>query len=827
MAEPAIKENLAKNELNTIVRSTDVMTGGNNRHRMLYFQLKRSIKNAQSIDMIVSFLMESGVRMILDDLRLAVDRGIKIRLLTGNYLGITQPSALYLIKKEFGNKIDLRFYNEKERSFHPKSYFFHYENFSEIYIGSSNISRSALTSGIEWNYKFSTNEDPDNFKEFYDTFVDLFTKHSIEIDDAELSRYAKNWHRPAVLKDLERYDDEEEEEVNVVPIFQPRGVQIEALCALDGCRQEGIKKALVQAATGIGKTYIAAFDSVPYNRILFVAHREEILKQAANAFINVRGVNNCGFFTGKEKENNRPLIFASVATLGRAEYLNEAYFPVNYFDYIIIDEVHHAVNKQYMNIINYFTPKFLLGLTATPERLDNRDVYSIFDYNVPYEISLQDGINRGVLVPFHYYGIYDEIDYSAMQYVSGRYLEADLNEAYIGNEQRNNLIYKHYRKYRSIRSLGFCCSRKHAEAMARDFSRRGIKSVAVYSNSDGEFSEERDIAINKLRKAEINIIFSVDMFNEGVDIPEVDMVMFLRPTESPVVFLQQLGRGLRKAKNKEYLTVIDFIGNYKKIEKIPQWLSGNKISERKAAYSGDLDYPDYCIVDFDTKVIDLFEHIEKRNRNIKTIVQEEYYRVKEHLQHRPSRVELFLQMDHDIFCLCKSKQHNPFNDYMKFLDDMNELDQDEKQLYGCIAGDFLNHVETTNMTRIYKMPILAAFCGDENFRMELTDDDLLSVWKNFFKVNNNWRDLPNVANLDEYNRISDKMHMNNIKKNPVKYLISSGKGFFVTSGRSTIAVRKELAPYTKDKIFMNHYRDIISYRTMEYYKKKYDSTSTK
>lgn len=823
MAEPAIKENLAKNELNTIVRSTDVMTGGNNRHRMLYFQLKRSIKNAQSIDMIVSFLMESGVRMILDDLRLAVDRGIKIRLLTGNYLGITQPSALYLIKKEFGNKIDLRFYNEKERSFHPKSYFFHYKNSSEIYIGSSNISRSALTSGIEWNYKFSTNEDPDNFKEFYDTFVDLFTKHSIEIDDAELSRYAKNWHKPAVLKDLEHYDAEEE--INVIPIFQPRGVQIEALYALDRCRQDGLAKALVQAATGIGKTYIAAFDSVPYNRILFVAHREEILRQAAHTFRNVRGVNNCGFFTGKEKDNNRPLIFASVATLGRIEYLNETYFPTNYFDYIIIDEVHHAVNKQYMNIINYFTPKFLLGLTATPERLDNRDVYSIFDYNVPYEISLQDGINRGVLVPFHYYGIYDEIDYSTMQYVSGRYLEADLNSAYIGNEQRNSLIYKWYRKYRSLRALGFCCSRRHAEAMAMDFSRRGIKSVAVYSNANGNFSEDRDVAINKLRKSEIKVIFSVDMFNEGVDIPEIDMVMFLRPTESPTIFLQQLGRGLRKAKNKEYLTVLDFIGNYKKIEKIPQWLSGRATTSRIIDTINEIEYPDYCIVDFDTKVIDIFEHLETSDRNVKAILVNEYYRVKELLSHRPSRVELFIHMDYDIFCLCKSKKQNPFGNYMKFLDTIGELEPEEKSIYNCVAGDFLNLIENTSMTRIYKMPVLQSFINGAEFRTGVSGDDLLNRWKNFFEYNNNWRDLPNIATLEDYHHITDKEHITNIKKNPVKYLIASGKGFFISSDDYVIAICKELAPYTENKTFVHHYCDIISYRTMEYYKKKYDSMS--
>lgn len=282
------------------IEYTDVMTGDKNRKRYLYYQLKMSMLKANKIDIIVSFLMESGVRMILKDLKAALDRGVQVRILTGNYLGITQPSALCLIKKDLGNRVDLRFYNDKERSFHPKSYIFHYENAGEIYIGSSNISRSALTSGIEWNYRFSSLEDKKNFDLFYDTFEDLFENHSIVIDDEELTRYSKNWHKPAVSKDLAKYDDvEENADTKVEVLFQPRGAQIEALYALEDSRSEGAAKGLVQAATGIGKTYLAAFDSVKYERVLFVAHREEILKQAAVSFKNVRHTDDYGFFDGR------------------------------------------------------------------------------------------------------------------------------------------------------------------------------------------------------------------------------------------------------------------------------------------------------------------------------------------------------------------------------------------------------------------------------------------------------------------------------------------------------------------------------------------------
>ena len=320
--------------------STDVMTGGSNKRMYLYNQLVHSLKRADSVDIIVSFLMESGVKMLIKEFENALKRGARIRILTGNYLGITQPSALYLIRKRLGEQVDIRFYNEKNRSFHPKSYIFHYEDYSELYIGSSNISRSALTSGIEWNYRFNSRNDKDNYEKFFNTFEDLFYNHSIVIDDEELKRYSKNWHKPAVSKDLERYDEEyySDIESKVRPLFEPRGAQIEALCLLDDTRSEGAKRALVFAATGVGKTYLAAFDSVNYEKVLFVAHREEILRQAANSFKNVRNSDNYGFFTGDEKCTDKPVIFASVASLGKDTYLNERYFKPDYFDYIVIDD---------------------------------------------------------------------------------------------------------------------------------------------------------------------------------------------------------------------------------------------------------------------------------------------------------------------------------------------------------------------------------------------------------------------------------------------------------------------------------------------------------
>ena len=821
MAELNTAEEL--DDINELEYGTDALTGGQDKRMYLYYQLLNSLKRADSVDIVVSFLMESGVRMLLGELDNALKRGAKIRILTGNYLGITQPSALYLIKHKLGEQVDLRFYNEKNRSFHPKSYMFHYKDYSTIYIGSSNISKSALTSGIEWNYRFSSKTDSHNYEKFYNTFLDLFEHHSVVIDDDELKRYSKNWHRSAVSKDLDRYDLQDDETTNNISLFEPRGAQIEALCALENTRAEGAGRALVQAATGVGKTYLAAFDSKDYERVLFVAHREEILKQAAQSFKNVRNSDDYGFFDGESKCTDRSVIFASVATLGRSEYLNNKYFASDYFNYIVIDEFHHAVNDQYQRIVNYFKPQFLLGLTATPERMDRRNIYEICDYNVPYEISLKEAINKGILVPFHYYGIFDDTDYSKLHIVRGRYDEKELNETYIGNVHRYELIYKYYCKYGSRQALGFCCSKEHAREMAREFSSRGIPSVAVFSDASGEYTEKRNVAIQKLKNGEIRAIFSVDMFNEGVDITSVDMVMFLRPTESPIVFLQQLGRGLRKCRGKEFLTVLDFIGNYEKAGRVRFLLEGKSDMYREGCHLSDtLRFPDDCMVDFDLKLIDLFAEMDRKHLKFKDQVINEYFRVKDLLGKRPTRLDLFTYMDDNIYetAITHSKD-NPFKRYLEFLNDLGELSQIEVEFYKGIGREFISLLENTNMSKVYKMPVLMAFYNNSDVLMEVSEKQLLSSWKEFFSTGTNWKDLDKNMTLQKYKDISDKDHLKKILAMPVHFLLESGKGFFVKNDDVALGLREELRPLIDNPVMIRQMKDVIDYRTMDYYQRRY------
>lgn len=801
---------------NTITTSNSIT--GDKDH--IYPKLKQSFKTATTIDIIVSFLMESGVKLLLQDLKEALNRGVKIRILTGNYLKITQPQALYLLKSELKDKVDLRFYNNPNKSFHPKAYMFHNPIDSEIYIGSSNISRGALTSSIEWNYRFLKSTAPNDFKVFYDTFEDLFNNHSLIITDEVLKDYSKQWTRPNIYKDIEK---EESKEDNVINIFEPRGAQIEALYSLEKSREEGFDKGLVVAATGIGKTYLSAFDSAKYNKILFVAHREEIIKQAAQSFKNVRNSDDIGFFYSNQKDTKNSFIFALVQTLGKEQYLNEEYFSKDYFDYIIVDEFHHAVSSNYKKIIDYFTPKFLLGLTATPERLDSKDVFALCDYNMVYEVRLKDAINKGWLVPFRYYGIYDEtVNYEDIDYKNGKYDDKQLEEALMLNK-RGEVILNHYLKYNSKRAIGFCTSRHHAEYMAKVFNENNIPSAAVYSGEKGEYSEERNIALSKLTSGELKVIFSVDMFNEGLDVPAIDMVMFLRPTQSPTIFLQQLGRGLRKFKDKKYLNVLDFIGNYKKANLVPFLLSGKEYSasECKKNKQGDYEFPEECIVDFDFRIIDIFKKQAEREMKVKDKVKEQFEVVSQMLGYRPSRVELFTYIDDEVYQNIRSKAMNPFSNYLEYIKENDKLTHDEEILYNSRGREFINMIETTSMSKTYKMPVLLAFYNYGDIKMEISEDDIYKSFYNFYRKGSNKVDMLKDKGTREFETWDKKKYVSLANNNPIKFLLKTHGEFFKEKEQCLIALQDDLKDIISNEAFKKHMKDSIDFRVESYYKNRF------
>ena len=784
----------------------NVFTGDNDEFLK---HIRKSIAEAQRIDIIVSFLMTSGIKSIIKDLK---NSDAKIRILTGNYLNITQPDALYLLKGELPDA-ELYFYKHTNKSFHPKAYIFHNEENSEIYVGSSNLSKGALTTSIEWNYHFTKKDNPDDFKSFQDNFKDLFKNHSEEITDEVLSNYSKSWKKSDTLFEI----------ITEHKTFEPNPAQTEALYELNKTRREGFDKALVVAATGTGKTYLAAFDSKNYDKILFVAHREEIITQAAKSFKNIHTDKSVGFFYGKTKETGEDMTFALVETLGKKKYLNDNYFKKDYFDYIIIDEFHHAATKSYTKLLDYFTPKFMLGLTATPERLDNKDVFALCDYNTVYEIRLKEAINKGFLSPFNYYGIYDyTVDYDGINMKNGKYDEKDLELKLMINK-RAELVMNHYLKYNSSKAIGFCSSINHAKYMADYFTNHDIPSAAVHSGEEDEYTEKRKIAINKLTNGDLKILFTIDMFNEGVDIPEIDTVLFLRPTQSPTIFLQQLGRGLRKSKNKTHLTVLDFIGNYKKANLVPFLLSDSTYNTKTLLSTSviDWEYPEDCYIDFDFELINIFRIQARQEMRIKDKILMEYDSVKENLKRRPSRMDLFLNMDEDIIqAMKRNKNLNLFMDYLKFLKENGETNPEENTYINTIAHDFLNVLETTRMTKSYKMPIFLAFYNDGDIKMEISDDDIYHSMKEFYEYGSNGVDMLKDKSSKDYKNWNKAEYVRLAHRNPIRFLNKSSGEFFIKKDGCALALNGELEDYIHLETFKQHFKDIIDYRTMSYYKER-------
>ncbi len=785
-----------------------------NKDTRLLEPLKQAIRNSSKIKILAAFIMESGVKLILDDLIYALSKGAQIQILTGYYLGITEPSALYLLKMALGKSIDMRIFKHKGISFHPKTYIFQDEENGEIYIGSSNISKSALENGVEWNYKIVKNHREENFNQFIDDFDNLFEEHAFKLDDEALKDYSIDWKKNRLIDDASKEHFEQKdnhtgnvatEQVDAYEVIQPikpYGAQIEALYHLNKTREEGMDKGLVVMATGVGKTYLAAFDSLKYRRILFVAHREEILNQAYNSFRRVMPNKSFGLFKASTTQKDAEVIFASVQTLGKENYLNESYFKPNAFDYIIIDEFHHVAANTYKCIVDYFKPRFLLGLTATPFRMDNKDIFEFCDDNLVYEINLKEAIERDYLVPFRYYGVYDDTDYDKINLKNGKYNEKELEKA-LSAEKRSDLVVKYYKMFNLKKTVAFCCSVSHANFMAGEFNKLGIKAVAVHTG-DGDYTEQREKAIDLLIDGEIKVIFVVDIFNEGVDIPELDSVLFLRPTESYTVFIQQLGRGLRKYSDKSHLTVLDFIGNYRRAHTLPILLSGKNPMSRNNKAIVDIVYPEGCSVQFDLKLIDLFEELRK-NEKLPTRIENEYYRLKEELGRRPTRTDIFEGSDIKISEFIKLK-----NGYLGLLAQFGELNEEEKIWLNTSAEQFLLEIETMNMVKLYKIPTISAFIKGGKLSPKVSANDVAFRMKNFYENPRNSIDMQDAGSKNYLNWSIEKYKSLAIKM-PIKHINKSSIFFNFDEINKELYISDEILKFNSP-LFVKHIEDILEYR---------------
>lgn len=766
--------------------------------------LQESFARATQIKIIVSFILESGVRLLLPDLQKAVERNVPVQILTGRYLNITEPSALYLLRDELSNQADIRIFESSNVAFHPKTYIFLGGDQGEVYVGSSNMSRSALVDGIEWNYRLLSQREPEDVRDFIENFDHLFSKAHL-IDDEWLKEYSLAWKRP-------RWLGRTPQPVDDVDRPQPLGAQIEALHYLKQTREEGFDRGMVVMATGVGKTYLAAFDSAQFRRVLFVAHREEILRQAWDTFGKVVPSKSKGWFNAEAKDTDTDIVVASVQTLSQEQYLSPAYFYPDYFDYIVIDEFHHVAAQSYQRVVNYFKPRFLLGLTATPFRMDNQDIFQFCDDNVVYEINLQEAINKDYLVPFHYYGVYDyTTDYTEIAMSNGRYVTEDLEKA-LSVASRADLILKRYREYKSQRALGFCSSIKHANYMTEYFRENNVPAVAVHSGQ-GPFVMQRKAAVGALRDCDIEVIFSVDQFNEGVDIPEVDLVMFLRPTESYTVFLQQLGRGLRKADDKDYLTVLDFIGNYKRAHLIPLILTGrNPQSEEDQIYKlRDLSQSlaEGCLVNFDMRLLDLFEEVRKHDP-LPERMKTDYWRLKANLGRRPLRLDIRAGSDIDSREYLRPRHLRSDKGYLRFLADLGELTAEEEAWLGTDVEEFLIDLETTSMSKLYKIPTIGAFVFEGRLQSSVSSADIGKALMRYYEDSRFHVDMQDKSSRNFQTWAGDKW-TRLAEVNPINFLDKSSPFFQY----DRINRRLHLAPAIVERqspALIEHVQDILRYR---------------
>lgn len=528
----------------------------------LVSQLKQEILHADRIDMLVSFIKWSGIRIIKDELEEFTSRG-KLRIITTSYLGATDLKAIQYILDLPNTEVKVSFDTKRTR-LHAKAYIFHRNSgFGTAYVGSSNISNPAMTDGLEWNVKICQYETAHLWQKINATFETYqLSKDFEDISSDDLSRLDK------ALRQEKGEGKAGQDDHLVFFDIVPYPYQQEILDRLEAERiLHGRNKNLVVAATGTGKTVIAAFDFKQFQkrnhscRILFVVHREEILRQARAVFRNILRDQNFGeLWVGKNTPAHQEQLFISVQTF-RSQKLWQK-LPADFYDYIVIDETHHAPAGSYSELTSYFTPKVLLGLTATPERADGEDILKYFDHRICAEIRLPDAINRKLLSPFQYFCITDCVDYSQLTWQRGRYVQHELENVLItGNHMRARLIIEKAQELlldiNKACGLCFCVTKNHAIYMAEQFRQHKIQALALTADTP---DEQRKSAINKLQNLELNFLCVVDLFNEGVDIPEIDTVMFLRPTESLTIFLQQLGRGLRLCEGKENLTVLDFIG---------------------------------------------------------------------------------------------------------------------------------------------------------------------------------------------------------------------------------------------------------------------------
>jgi superfamily II DNA or RNA helicase len=742
-------------------------------------KIKSNLKKCKSFSFSVSFIKKAGLVLIEREIEEALDRGVKGRIITSTYQNFTDIGSLeqfYTWQKEYDNfECHLDYECFGDNGFHTKGYLFEYEDSIEFIVGSSNITRFALLKNFEWNVSLISK---DNLNSYNDALIEfeLIWDKTLELDTKLIEKY-----RLQLDYAIEKWDMDY---VNAMDAkINPNSMQRKALRELRRYRDTGVKKALIISATGSGKTYLAAFDARNFGakRLLYIVHRESILKDAKESFVKVFGAERTyGFYTGNENSLEADFIFATSNMLGR--HLDS--FKKDEFDYIIYDEVHHVVAETGKKIFEYFEPEFILGLTATPERMDNQDIFTLFDQNVPFELRLRDAINNDLVVPFHYYGIRDQlVDYSSKDKMTIAKNIAEQNNIEFIKSQ----IEKYRKPGEKLKCLAFCTNIQSCRLMAEELYEEGYHTISLTGIND---TGVRIKAFKDLQDENnlLEIICTVDILNEGVDIPQVNMVLFLRPTESQTVFIQQLGRGLRKYPGKDYVTVLDFIGNnYDRAVQIAMALGTlGKTTYMEKAYLKEmirsnfesLDIPEVKIEIDDLSKEEIINFIDKTNFNSRVFLEKDYKNFKSYINNGsyPTHMDfLNSEVSPDLIRIIKSTFSGSKNkSYYNFL---KKIDEDTIPMFNDKQIAFINNMEDLlPLARLDEYLIIEQSIKEhtidlkriEGINEHITDKTLENAYSNLKSlglVENNEIDLTNIEDGEFKDYLLDTLNYGIVRYN--------------------------------------------------------------
>lgn len=739
--------------------------------RKVLASIEHELMSCEQFFISVAFITMSGITPLLQTLKELENRGIKGQILTTDYLNFSEPKALKKLNELKNITIKMYATEEAGEGFHTKGYIFKKEEIYKIIVGSSNMTLSALTKNHEWNTKIVSTEEGEYAGEILSEFQELWnSEYALSYEDF-IENYTINYNiikkqreiaKASKITSIEQYQ------------LQPNSMQLGFISNLQKIRKSGEQRALLISATGTGKTYASAFALREENpkKVLFLVHREQIAKQAIESYKKVFGTTKSfGLLSGNAKETECDYLFSTMQMMAKDEVFSQ--FDKEEFQMIVVDEAHRVGAKSYQKIMEYFKPQFWLGMTASPERSDDYDVYQAFHHNIAYEIRLQQALEENLLCPFHYFGITDlwvegEMEDKELHLKDFNRLTSDARVDYIIDK----IEYYGYCGER-VKGLVFCSSKKEAVILSEKFNERGYKTVALSGDTS---QEKREKAVERLVSEEaseqLDYIFTVDIFNEGVDIPELNQIIMLRPTESPIVFVQQLGRGLRKAKDKEYVVILDFIGNYKNNFMIPIALSGdrtyNKDNIRRYVLEGERMIPGCSTIHFDEiSKRRIFSAIDMANFSDIKLIKESYQNLKNKLGHIPTLKDFDQYGEMDVLRIFDNKS---LGSYYKFLvkyekDYSVRLSEAEEKVIEFVSkklasGKRIHELELLNRMLYYQNGLMGLLKNslEDQYGIELQENgtqNIINVMTNEFPSGSSKKTYADCVFLEKEDVVDD------------------------------------------------------------------------